>query len=212
VRHAGDGVGDQVVVLGGLQWDAHAVALAELAGPHARGVDDDLGFDAALVGVDRRHPAAFGLDAGHGDALDHAARCASPLAIEVATPADRRGPRRARKAGQHIGGVNSGHALFPGTDLVLVDPESVHPRRRGGSASSRCGLVARLMCRVEPGGVTGLLLEAFVQVAGVAAQEQRGLVRHPRRGDQPGGVPGGARGEFMLLEQPDVSQPRCARW
>ena len=89
---------------------------------------------------------------------------------------------------------------------MLVDPESVHPRRRAAQRLEplRIGGQADVSDGVEPGGVTGLLLEAFVKVAGVAAQEQRGLVRHPRRGDQPGGVPGGACGEFMLLEQHDV--------
>ena len=107
VSHAGDGVGDQVVVLGRLQWDADAVALTELAGPHAGGVDHDLGLDAALVGVDRRHPAALGLDAPDGDALDDLrAECLGALGHRGGD-ANRVGTALIGyvEAGQHVGGV-----------------------------------------------------------------------------------------------------------
>ena len=51
---AGNGVGDEVVVLGGLQRDRHAVHLAQLSCPHARAVDDVLALDLALRGGHRR--------------------------------------------------------------------------------------------------------------------------------------------------------------
>ena len=58
--------------------------------------------------------------------------------------------------------------------------------------------------RPEAGGMPGLLLQPGVQVTGVAAEEQRGLVRHPGRGDQPGRVPRRPGGQLVLLEQDHV--------
>ncbi len=63
----------------------------------------------------------------------------------------------------------------------------------------------------EAGGVTGLGLEARVQVARIAGHEQRGLVGHAGRGDQPGRVPGGACGEGVPLEQHDVGPPEVGQ-
>jgi hypothetical protein len=57
----------------------------------------------------------------------------------------------------------------------------------------------------EAGGVARLGFQPRVQVARVPAEEQRGLVGHPGRGDQPGRVPGRPGRERMLLKQDDVS-------
>jgi hypothetical protein len=47
-RHALDGLGDEVVVLGRLVRDGHAIEGAELSGPHAGAIDHELGLDVPL--------------------------------------------------------------------------------------------------------------------------------------------------------------------
>ena len=50
--HPLDRLGQQVVVLGGLQRDGHPGQLAEFPRPHAGAVDDVLGLDVAARGAD----------------------------------------------------------------------------------------------------------------------------------------------------------------
>ena len=67
-----DGVGDQVVVLGRLVGDHQAVALPELAGPHAGAVHDVLALDRLPSGAHAGDGAAGRQHVGDGDALDDA--------------------------------------------------------------------------------------------------------------------------------------------
>ena len=53
-----DLLGDEVVVLGGLQRDVDAGRVAELARPHAGAVDDELGLDVAVIGAHAGDDAA----------------------------------------------------------------------------------------------------------------------------------------------------------
>ncbi len=69
-RQVGDLLGDQVVVLGGLERDGDAGQLAELAGPHPGAVDDELRLDLTGVGADPRDGSVTGGEAGHRDVLD----------------------------------------------------------------------------------------------------------------------------------------------
>ena len=61
-------------MLAGVQRDGHAVLCAQLARPHAGAVDDDFGFDRALLAVlrpgDARHAALAGVNLGDLDAFD----------------------------------------------------------------------------------------------------------------------------------------------
>ena len=59
--------------------------------------------------------------------------------------------------------------------------------------------------RLEPGGQTGLGLEAGVQVTRVLAHLGRGLRRRSERHHQPGRVPRGARRELVALDEHDVA-------
>ena len=56
---------DQVLVRHRDHRDDDAGERADLGGEHPAGVDDDLGLDAAPVGLDRLDPAALDLDPGH---------------------------------------------------------------------------------------------------------------------------------------------------
>ena len=66
-----DRLGDQVVVLGRLERDRHAGPRAELPGPHAGAVDDDLALDVAVRGADPGHRAALGEHVEDRHALEH---------------------------------------------------------------------------------------------------------------------------------------------
>jgi hypothetical protein len=70
LRQPVDLLGDEVVVLRCLQRDVDTDGLAELAGPHAGAVDDQLGFDVALIGSHPVIAPPLVQHAGRGDALD----------------------------------------------------------------------------------------------------------------------------------------------
>ena len=78
-----------------------------MAGPHARGVDDDLGLNAALVGQHRRHPAALGLDTCDGDTFDDARPQRLGALGHRGGDTDRIGTTLVGNVepGQHIGGL-----------------------------------------------------------------------------------------------------------
>ena len=158
-------------MLGSLQGDADVVERAELAGPHTRGVDDDLGLDTTLRRQHRAHPATFGLDTGDGDTLeDPCPKCFGALGHRGGDT-DRISAALVGhvEPGQHIGGVQQGpHLLqFTRADLVFRDAESVHPGRRATQRveALRTGGQADMADRIEPGGVTRLGFKAFIEVA-----------------------------------------------
>ncbi len=69
-RHALDRFGDEIVVLGRLVGDAHAIEGAELPGPHAGAIDHEFGLDVALGGGHPRGTAVPGGDTGDRHVLD----------------------------------------------------------------------------------------------------------------------------------------------
>ena len=214
--HAVDGLGEQVVVLGGLQRDVDADAAPQLARPEARGDHDGLALDVACVGDDRGDPAVLGAQPGHRHALDdgdaarggalgqrgrHTDRVGATFVGDVRRREDvvDRGDRR------QLGHLGRG-------DLDVVDAEAalegalaaqrLEPLRRGGEV--------QVADRAEPGGVAGLGLEAGVEVAGVARHPQRGLVDHAGAGDQSGRVPRGPGREVVPLDEDDVGDAERA--
>ncbi len=197
-------------MLGGLQRHPDPGQRAELPGPHPGGVDDHLGLDLTDVGQHPGNLPAPGPHAGHRDALDHP-RAELPGALgQRGRDADRIGAALVGdvERGQHVVGPGQRPhpGQLPGRDLGVLHAEAVHP---GGLAAQRllaalAGRHGDVPDRAEPGRVPGLCLQPRVQVARVAAEEQGGLVGHPGRGDQPGGVPGGPGGELVLLDQHDV--------
>src|SRR6185437_3342038 len=65
-----DRLGQEVVVLGGLQRDGDPGQLAELTGPHSGAVDHEFGLDVAARGADTGHGTAVLYETGDRDALD----------------------------------------------------------------------------------------------------------------------------------------------
>jgi hypothetical protein len=208
--HAGHGVGEQVVVLGRLQRHGDPGQRAELPRPHAGRVHHDLGLDRAGLGEDGADPPPAGPHAGRGHALDHP-RAQLPGALgQRGGHAHRVGPALVGdvERRQHVVGAGQrphGGDLG-GRDLGVLDAEPVHPGRLAAQRvlPLATGGQREVPDRAEPGGVPGLGLQPGVQVARVPAEEQRGLVGHAGRGDQPGGVPGRPGGQPVLLEQNHV--------
>ncbi len=220
-----DGVGDQVVVLGGLVRDHQAVLRAELAGPHAGAVDDVLALDVGAASGGRapsggrarrdpRHPAAVRADLVDRHALDDAD-------AELPGALGQRGGDVDRVHAAVAGDVEAGEQVvgarpreqvghLPRRDLVDLQP--LEPLEGGDPAVLlEPGLVGRRLDqpdRLEAGGLTGLLLEAGVEVAGVEPDRGRGLRGGAEAGHQAGGVPGGAGGEPVALEEDDVGPAR----
>ena len=208
--HALERLGQQVVVLGCLQGYVDAGQRSDLAAPQARAVDDVLGLDGALVGHDTGHPAALAGEARDGYALDDPGP-AHPRALgQRHADVDRVGAALVGhvEAGEDVVGLGERPHLrdLERRDLVVLDPEA--PRERclapKGLQPPRVRGQRDVPDGPEPGRQPRLLLKARVQVAGVAAHPQRRLVGHPGRGDQPGRVPGGPRGELVALEQQHV--------
>ncbi len=156
------------------------------------------------------HPAAF---AGHpegGHAFDDGGTTGAgtagerhghthrvgPTFIGHQEPADQIvGPQQGPQVGDL--GRREFVALHPEpTDERLLAPQRLHPVDVGGDGDVSDG--------VEAGRQSGLVLEALVEVARVAAHEEGGLVDHSGRGDEPGGVPGGSRREHVPLQQDHV--------
>ncbi len=206
-RDARQRAGDQVVVLGGLQRDVDAVALPQLARPHAGAVDHRLALHGAVRGLDAGHRAVARAHAGDRHAFD------DPGALQPRAPGQRH---------RHVDRI--GAAVFP---HVEAGQDVVHPRQREELADlARAEFVHVDAHQPVEGGHAAVLLEPvgigrhFDEAAGPEAGLLPGLGRQPRveiarvlahlgrrlRGraegdDQPRRVPGGARGQPVALEQ-----------
>ena len=214
LRQPVDLLGDEVVVLGGLQRDVDADGLAELAGPHAGAVDDQLRFDVAAIGAhagDRRRCAAA-LRSPTTPSMIVAPFRRAPLASAIVTST---GIRPAVlfhvEPGQHVVGARQreqlGHLL--GGDLVHVDTAVAVEGADPAVLLQPVGLGGQLdeADAVEARRLPGLGLQPVVQVAGVLAHLGRRLRHRPERHHQPGGVPGGARRQLVALQH---ERRRCS--
>ncbi len=197
-------------MLGGLQRHVHAGQRAELARPHAGRVDDDLRLDLALLGADGGDPATVGLDPGCRDAFDH-------RGAELAGALGQRRRDAYRVGAALVGHVEPGqHIVGPGQrphlgelarrDLGVLDAEAVHPGRLAPqrSLALRSGGHRDVADGPESRRVTSFGFQAAVQISRVPAEEERGLVGHPCRGDESRGVPGRPCREPVLLEESDI--------
>ena len=214
--HAVDGLGEQVVVLGGLQRDVDADAAPELARPQARRDHDGLALDVAGVGDDRGDPAVVGAQPGDRHALDDGDAARGGALGQRGRDADRVGATFVGDVRRREDVVDRGDRRQLGHlgrgDLDVVDAEAA---LEGALAAQRLeplrrGREVQVADRAEPGGVAGLGLEAGVEVAGVARHPQRGLVDHAGAGDQSGRVPRGPGGELVALDEDDVGDPERA--
>jgi hypothetical protein len=210
--HALERLGDDVEVLGGVQRDGGAHHRADLLGPLAGAVDDDLGLDVAGVGAHTGHPAVLGQDvedAGPlgdpGTALTRAlGQCGGEVrrvrlpvtgqpdgAEQVLDLHDRvalRGLLRCQQLALEAVGVGGGRRPL----------QLHHPVRGPGDGHPAALLVA--------GREPDLGLQVGVELGGVLDQPGAAL-RRPQLADQPRRVPGGAGRELSLLEQQDVGPP-----
>ena len=212
-----DGVGDQVVVLGGLVGDHHAAPLAELAGPHAGAVHDVLALEGRRVAVGRacrdHHPphlAVLDQHVVHPDPLDDSHAEVLRAAGQRLGEVDRVDPAVAGdvEAGQQVVGLRPGeevgHLLRP--DLLDLEPEVA---LEGGDPAVLVQPVGvgrgldqpdRLEARRDP----GLGLEPRVEVTGVQPDPGAGLRGRPEARHQPGRVPRRTAGEPVALQHDDV--------
>jgi hypothetical protein len=205
-----DGVGDEVVVLGGLVGDDQPVALPELAGPHAGAVDDVLALDGLPCRPDARDGSAGREHVGDGDPLDEpdaeVARAPGQRHRQVdgvdPTVAGDEEPReqvvrtRPREQLGDLGRRDLVHlepevTLEGGDPAVLLEPVAV-----GGGLDHAD--------RSESGRLPGLCLEPRVEVAGVEPDVRAGLRGRPEAGHQAGRVPGRPGGEAVPLQHDDI--------
>ena len=213
-----DGLGEQVVVLGGLVRYVDTGERAELARPHARAVDDVLGRDIA-----ERRPHA-------GDPSPRRQHTERRDALE-----DPDAPH-ARALGERHRDVDRIHAAVlldveAGLDVIdLGEREQLlHLARRDlvhvdAAVAVECRDAAVLLeaiavrgdldeaDRRQARGLPGLGLEPAVQVASVLAHLGRGLGRRAEGHHQPGRVPRRAGGQIRSRSRRTMSfQPMRAR-
>jgi hypothetical protein len=123
--HSVDRLGEQVVVLCGLERNADASKLAELARPHARAVDDVLGFNVAERRAHAGHRAVLAQESGHRNALDDPGTLQPGTLRERHGDVDRVHPAVCRnvEAGQHVVGPGKRPQLgyLARRDLVYLD-------------------------------------------------------------------------------------------
>ena len=115
------------------------------------------------------------------------------------------------EAGQDVVGAGQREQLadLTGRDLLHVDAAPPVERGHPPVLLQPVGVGRHLdeAHRLEAGRQPGLGLQAGVEVAGVLPHLGRGLGRRTEGDDQPGRVPGRARGELVALQQDDVRPP-----
>ena len=143
-------VGEQVVMLSGLEGDGDPGQGPELAGPHARRVDHHLGLDPAGAGQHGAHLPPAGRHPGRGHPFDDPdAQLAGALG-QRRGHAHRVGPALVGdvEGGEHVVGAGQRPQIgqLARRDLGVLDPEASIQAASRRSASCRRGVVAREMC------------------------------------------------------------------
>src|ERR1700751_344195 len=203
--HARDRLGDEVVVLGGLQRHLDTRESPDRSSPNAAAIHDDVGDDSPKRTLHRGHPAILlfnaldrtvleyrdaGLTCSLGERPRDIGRVDAPVAREV-------------KGGLHVPEVRERpKALHIGdTDLLALDA----PALRGALPAAhlldfgrREGELNRSALD-EAGRLAGLLLETPVELLRVRGQPGLRL-GIPERGEEPRRMPGSAGGELLTLE------------
>ena len=203
-------LGDQELV--GVGDDRHVDAdhAGDLWCVHAAGVDHDVGADRALVGYHLVHAAVLQTDLEHPRALldlSPAQACAvgqreGQLAgVEVAVLGQERRPQHAvgrhrREQRLRLVGRDQLHRQAEALRPARLPLQLLHARLRGGQPQPT---------QLVPAGVlAGLALEVGVQADRVLHHLGQADGR-AQLSDQPGGVPGRAVREAVLLDQHDVA-------
>ncbi|CAB4958902.1 unannotated protein [freshwater metagenome] len=203
-------------MLGRLIRNRDAGLLAELARPHSGAIDHVLGLDVAEGGGDtgdralgREHPgdrAAFdNAGAPHARTLGHRHRDVDGVDPAVVGNVE---------AGEQVVGLGKREefAHLAGGNFLHVDAHEPIEGRHPPVLLKPAGVGSHLDEAHLPqaGGEAGLGLEPGVEVAGVLPQPRAGFRRRAECDHQSRGVPRGARGELVALEQHDVG-PACLR-
>ncbi len=208
--HALDRLGDQVLMLHGLQRHAHPGKSADRLGPLPGAQRHHVAGDLAPSGAHARHPALLDAKAGDGAVLDDAHAvlpCAAGerlgdvgrvrLAVgRQESGADQVGRVHQRPQILGLGGREQMHLEAEAARGGGLAPELDHAVGIAGKAQAAVALPARRLA--------GLGLEPLVQLDRVL--EQPGDVGVAAQlADEPGGMPGRARGQLVALEQHDVA-------
>ncbi len=173
-------------------------------------VDDELGLDVAERGVDAGDAALLLGHRGDGAVLDQPRALAARALRERHRDADRVGAAVLLDVEPREQVVGPGERKQVGDlrrrDLVDVDAEQAVERGDPAVLLEAVGVGGGLdeAGAAKPGRLAGLVLEPLVEVAAVLAHPRRGLRRRAERHHQTGGVPGGAGGELVALEQQHV--------
>ena len=208
-----DRLGQQVVVLGGLQRDGDPGQLAEFPCPHPGAVDDVLGLDVAARGADTGHGTAVLHKTGDRDALDDPRALHPGAAGQRHRHVDRVDPAVGRdvEAGQHVVDPRQRPQLGDLARRDLVHVDAAQPVERGDPPvllqPSRLDGELDQPALFQAGREPGLRLQPGVQVTGVHPQLGRGLRGRAEGGHEPGRVPGGARGQPVALQQHHLAHP-----
>ena len=209
-RQVGKLLGVSVVVLARVQRDRHPGEAAEMARPQSRRAHHELAGDVARLGLDPRHAAVRGADAGDLHVLD-AAHPAPAGALHVGAhhvdgarhPVDLE-PRAAEEVAGTYERVEVSDLL--GRDhLHAAESECVvgvgHPfELRETVPAVRDGDTADLP---ETGGLPGFGFQLGKEVAGIGAKLGMG-VAVPRGADESRRMPARAGGELPAFEEHDV--------
>ena len=210
-RDAVDRLGEQVVVLGGLQRHVDAGRRGELPGPQAGREHHRLALDVALVGDDARDLAPSAYEPGDGHAGDHGGTTVFGALGQCGGHAHRIGAALVGHVGreEHIVSAQQWEQigdLACRDELVgYAEPDLEVALPRDGLDMSLVARDVQVADRAESRRVTRLLLEARIQVTRVARHPERRLGVIARAGDEAGRVPGRPRRQLVLLEQDDVT-------
>ena len=203
-------------MLGRVQRHDRAHLVAQLAAPHACGVDDGIGTNRADHAVHlvlhADGPAALGDDARDLHVLLDADTTRTRTLRQRLRGVDRVGDAV-------VGQVHATHQVVDPSqrhqfrDAVAVDDvdlQAEHAGHRGAALEllealrARCH-ADRTAC-AEAGGLAGLLLQRGEQVGGVL-REPGQVVGGPQLADETGRMPGGAAGELLAFQQHDIGDP-----
>ncbi len=204
-------------MLGRLVGNDDAVAFGELAGPHSGAVDDDVTLDVTRIGahaddlVDQAATAgedrldAHPLDDAHASGPGRPGQAHREVdGVDPSVPGD-------VEAGEQVVGAGEGEELehLPRADLLDLQPEVALEGRHAAILLEAVGVGCGLdePDGLETGRDAGLGLQSGIQLTGVQAQPGARLARAPEAGHEAGGVPRGARGEAVTLEDEDVGDP-----
>ena len=199
-------------MLGGVQRHGGADLVAELARPHACGIDDRVCTDRSELGLHADGATGLGQDALDLDVLEDLDASGTSTLGECLCHVDRIDDAVVRQvhAADQVVDSRKRHEVLHVLRGDDVDFETEHARCRCTTLQFLEALLVRgdrhRTALLEAGRLTGLGFEGGEQVRRVL-RETGEVVGRPQLADESGRVPGGARGELLALEKHDVGDP-----